>query len=134
MVNKKLFIWVFVLVLCSFGVFGYNNVTIQSNFTVEVVSNNFVRTDADETFRVGTNNFGTLTYRSAIFFADAEQQKEAEAFIALVNKSGRWNGPVVTALEHLTTFWPAEPDHQDYLQKTPGGYTCHFIRFGSYLT
>lgn len=74
------------------------------------------------------------SYRSAIFYADEAEKKEAEAFIELVNKSGRWNDPVVTTLEPLITFWPAEGYHQDYLQKNPGGYTCHYERDGgSYL-
>lgn len=78
------------------------------------------------------NDVGTA-YRSAIFYADEKQKKEAEAFIDLVNKSGRWDKPVVTSLEPLKTFYPAETYHQDYLQKNPNGYTCHFVRFGSYL-
>ncbi len=73
------------------------------------------------------------SYRSAIFYADEDEKKEAEKFIDIVNKSGRWENPVVTTLESLTEFYPAEDYHQDYLQKNPEGYTCHFIRFGSYL-
>jgi len=73
------------------------------------------------------------SYRSAIFYGDEKEKKEAENFIAIVNKSGRWKGPVVTTLEPLKQFYPAEDYHQDYLQKNPNGYTCHFIRFGSYL-
>lgn len=79
------------------------------------------------------NDVGT-SYRSAIFYADDEQKREAEAFIALVNASKRWPSPVVTSLEPLGAFYPAEEYHQDYLQKNPGGYTCHFPRFGSYLS
>lgn len=78
------------------------------------------------------NDRGT-SYRSAIFYETEKQKIEAEDFIALVNKSGRWNHPVVTTLEKLHKFYPAEDYHQDYLQKNPGGYTCHYIRFGSYL-
>ena len=78
------------------------------------------------------NDVGT-SYRSAIFYADDAEKKEAEDFIALVNSSGRWERPVVTTLEPFGTFTPAEPEHQDYLQKIPGGYTCHFVRFPSYL-
>jgi peptide-methionine (S)-S-oxide reductase len=73
------------------------------------------------------NDVGT-SYRSAIFFADDKQKKEAEEVIELVNKSHAWPDPVTTTLEPLTTFTPAEPEHQDYLQKNPGGYTCHFVR------
>lgn len=78
------------------------------------------------------NDFGT-SYRSAIFYANDEEKGEAEAFIDLVNRSGRWSGPVVTSLEPLTRFWPAEEYHQDYLQKHPHGYTCHAVWFDSYL-
>ncbi len=79
------------------------------------------------------NDVGT-SYRSAIFYADAEQKKEAEDFIELVNKSGKWSDPVVTTVEPLTAFTEAEPEHQDYLENNPGGYTCHFIRLESFLT
>lgn len=72
-------------------------------------------------------------YRSAIFYTNEEEKKEAENFIDIVNASGRWENPVVTTLEPLKKFYPAEDYHQDYLQKNPTGYTCHFIRFGSYL-
>lgn len=78
------------------------------------------------------NDRGT-SYRSAIFYQDEEEKKEAEDFIALVNKSGRWGDPVVTKLEPFTRFWKAEEYHQDYLLKNPGGYTCHAIYFDSYL-
>ncbi len=72
-------------------------------------------------------------YRSAIFFQNDEEQREAVAFIALVNESKRWDAPVVTTLEPLDVFYAGEDYHQDYLQKDPGGYTCHFIRGESYL-
>lgn len=73
------------------------------------------------------------SYRSAIFFADAAEKKIAEEMIAVVNESERWSDPVVTTLEPLTRFWVAEEPHQDYLQKNPGGYTCHAVYFDSYL-
>ncbi|OGC81245.1 MAG: hypothetical protein A2788_02335 [Candidatus Abawacabacteria bacterium RIFCSPHIGHO2_01_FULL_46_8] len=79
------------------------------------------------------NDVGS-SYRSAIFYQDETEKEQAEKFIKLVNKSGRWKTPVVTTLDPLTTFYKAEDYHQDYLRKNPGGYTCHFIRpFGSYL-
>ncbi len=78
------------------------------------------------------NDIGT-SYRSAIFYGNEHEKKEAEDFIDLVNASGRWPNPVVTTLEPLGTFYPAELEHQNYLQKNPDGYTCHRIRFGSYL-
>ena len=63
-----------------------------------------------------------------IFYAKEEEKQQAQEFIELVNKSKRWEKPVATTLEPLTRFTVAEPEHQDYLQKHPGGYTCHFIR------
>jgi peptide-methionine (S)-S-oxide reductase len=78
------------------------------------------------------NDRGT-SYRSAIFYTDEEEKQQAQEFIDLVNASGRWKDPVVTTLEPLTTFYPAEAYHQDYLQKNPGGYTCHAVYFDSYL-
>ena len=78
------------------------------------------------------NDKGT-SYRSAIFYQNDEELKQAQDFIKIVNDSKRWNSPVVTTLEEFTKFWPAEEYHQDYLQKNPGGYTCHAIYFESYL-
>jgi peptide-methionine (S)-S-oxide reductase len=78
------------------------------------------------------NDRGT-SYRSAIFFASEEEKKVAEEMIEIVNESGRWEDRVVTTLEPLDRFWPAEDYHQDYLEKNPGGYTCHSIYFDSYL-
>ena len=78
------------------------------------------------------NDRGT-SYRSAIFYKDDEEKKEAEDFIKIVNDSKRWGSPVVTTLEQFKKFWPAEDYHQDYLQKNPGGYTCHAIWFDSYI-
>ncbi len=78
------------------------------------------------------NDKGT-SYRSAIFYQNEEEKKQAEDFIKIVNDSKRWENPVVTTLEPFTKFWKAEEYHQDYLQKNPGGYTCHAIYFDSYL-
>jgi peptide-methionine (S)-S-oxide reductase len=78
------------------------------------------------------NDKGT-SYRSAIFYQNDEELKQAQDFIKIVNDSKRWNSPVVTTLEEFNKFWPAEEYHQDYLQKNPGGYTCHAIYFESYL-
>ncbi|MDQ7995061.1 MAG: peptide-methionine (S)-S-oxide reductase MsrA [Luteibacter sp.] len=69
-----------------------------------------------------------LSYRSAIFYLDDEQKAVAEDTIADVNASGLWPGKVVTELAPAGDFWEAEPEHQDYLEKYPSGYTCHFIR------
>ncbi len=73
------------------------------------------------------------SYRSAIFYTDDEEKRIGEEMISVVNESGRWEDPVVTTLEPLVRFWPAEDYHQDYLQKNPGGYTCHAVYFDSYL-
>ena len=78
------------------------------------------------------NDVGT-SYRSAIFYQNEEEKKIAKEMIDIVNRSGRWENPVVTTLEPLITFWSAEDYHQDYLKKNPGGYTCHAIYFDSYL-
>ena len=69
------------------------------------------------------------SYRSAIFFQNEEEKKNAEEVIEIVNKSGKWEAPVVTTLEPFAPFWAAEPEHQDYLVRIPNGYTCHFERF-----
>lgn len=74
-----------------------------------------------------------VSYRSTIFYGNEIEKKEGEDFIAIVNKSERWPGPVVTTLEPLGIFYKAEDYHQDYLEKNKGGYTCHAIRFDSYL-
>lgn len=74
------------------------------------------------------------SYRSAIFYSTDEEKKEAEAFIDIVNASKRWPKSVATSLEPLKEFYTAESYHQDYLEKNPAGYTCHFIRLGSYLS
>lgn len=78
------------------------------------------------------NDTGT-SYRSTIFYGNEEERKLAKDFIEIVNGSKRWEDPVVTTLEPLERFYPAEDYHQDYLQKNPGGYTCHAVYFDSYL-
>ncbi|WP_081241371.1 peptide-methionine (S)-S-oxide reductase MsrA [Streptomyces viridosporus] len=75
------------------------------------------------------NDIG-LSYRSAIFYLDDEQKRVAEETIADVDASGLWPGPVVTEVAPAGPFWEAEPEHQDYLQRYPDGYTCHFVRPG----
>jgi len=67
-------------------------------------------------------------YRSAIFYTSEDQRVMAEKVKAEVNKSGKWSDPVVTEITKATTFYPAEEYHQDYLQKNPGGYMCHYLR------
>ena len=73
------------------------------------------------------NDRGTQ-YRSAIFWHDEAQRKTAEDTIADVEASGLWPGKVVTEIAPAGAFWEAEPEHQDYLQRIPHGYTCHFVR------
>ena len=68
------------------------------------------------------------SYRSAIFYTSDEQKRIAEDTIADVDASGLWPGLVVTELAPAGPFWEAEPEHQDYLERIPNGYTCHFIR------
>jgi peptide-methionine (S)-S-oxide reductase len=72
-------------------------------------------------------DFGA-SYRSAIFYLDEEQRRVAEATIADVEASGRWPGKVATEVTPAGPFWEAEPEHQDYLERYPSGYTCHFPR------
>jgi peptide-methionine (S)-S-oxide reductase len=70
------------------------------------------------------------SYRSAIFYVNDEQKRVAEDTIADVDASGLWPGKVVTELAAVSDFWEAEPEHQDYLERIPNGYTCHFVRPG----
>ncbi|WP_413712217.1 peptide-methionine (S)-S-oxide reductase MsrA [Rhizobium sp. Rhizsp82] len=70
------------------------------------------------------------SYRSAIFYTSDEQKRVAEDTIADVDASGLWPGKVVTEVTAVSDFWEAEPEHQDYLERIPNGYTCHFIRPG----
>jgi len=69
-----------------------------------------------------------MSYRSAIYPVDVQQEEIARDTIADVDASGLWPGKVVTEVEPVGDFWEAEPEHQDYLERIPNGYTCHFIR------
>ncbi|EAR20278.1 peptide-methionine (S)-S-oxide reductase MsrA [Nitrococcus mobilis] len=69
-----------------------------------------------------------MSYRSAIFYLDDAQRRIAEETIAAVGASGLWPGKVVTEVAPAGPFWEAEPEHQDYLQRHPYGYTCHYVR------
>jgi methionine-S-sulfoxide reductase len=71
-------------------------------------------------------------YRSAIFFTSDEQKKVALAVIRRVDQSGQWKSPIVTEVKAAGEFTPAEDYHQDYLEKNPGGYTCHYMRDSVY--
>jgi peptide-methionine (S)-S-oxide reductase len=73
------------------------------------------------------NDLGA-SYRSAIFYTSSEQRQIAEDTIGDVEASGLWPGKVVTEVKPAGDFWEAEPEHQDYLERFPNGYTCHFVR------
>ena len=82
----------------------------------------------DPTTRDRQGNDAGLSYRSAIFYTNDAQKLVAQDTIADVNASGLWPGKVVTELTAAGPFWEAETEHQDYLERIPNGYTCHFIR------
>jgi len=84
----------------------------------------------DPTTRNRQGNDVGASYRSAIFYTSDEQKRIAEDTIADVNASGLWPGKVVTEVAPAGDFWEAEPEHQDYLERLPNGYTCHFVRPG----
>jgi peptide-methionine (S)-S-oxide reductase len=84
----------------------------------------------DPTTRNRQGNDTGLSYRSAIFFIGDEQKRVADDTIADIEASGLWPGRVVTEVSPAGPFWEAEPEHQDYLERIPNGYTCHFVRPG----
>ena len=84
----------------------------------------------DPTTKNRQGNDVGASYRSAIFYATPEQKAVAEDTIADVDASGLWPGTVKTEVSPLGDFWEAEPEHQDYLERLPNGYTCHFVRPG----
>ncbi len=82
----------------------------------------------DPTTRNRQGNDAGTSYRSAIFYLNEKQKKTAENLIAEIEASKKWPGPIVTEIILASDFWSAEKEHQDYLLKNPGGYTCHWIR------
>ncbi|EJZ20220.1 peptide-methionine (S)-S-oxide reductase MsrA (plasmid) [Rhizobium sp. Pop5] len=82
----------------------------------------------DPTTRNRQGNDVGMSYRSAIFYVSPEQERVARDTIADVDASGLWPGKVVTEVVPASDFWEAEPEHQDYLERIPNGYTCHFVR------
>jgi peptide-methionine (S)-S-oxide reductase len=84
----------------------------------------------DPTTKNRQGNDRGLSYRSAIYYTSEAQKQVAEDTIADVDASGLWPGAVVTELAPAGPFWQAEPEHQDYLERIPNGYTCHFVRPG----
>jgi len=111
---------------------GYHAEGIEIMFDAQVTSFRtllelfFQIHDPTTAMRQG-NDMGP-SYRSAIYFVSPEQEQEALRTISDVNASGLWPGKVVTEVEPVSDFWEAEPHHQDYLEKIPNGYTCHFLR------
>jgi len=82
----------------------------------------------DPTTRNRQGNDRGASYRSAIFYFSDEQKNTAQTLIKEMEATGKWPGSIVTEVVPATTFWDAEEEHQDYLRKHPGGYTCHYIR------
>lgn len=82
----------------------------------------------DPTTPMRQGNDRGASYRSAIYYTSEAQRLEAINTIADVEASGLWPGKVVTEIGPLGEFWEAEPEHQDYLERQPNGYTCHFVR------
>jgi peptide-methionine (S)-S-oxide reductase len=82
----------------------------------------------DPTTRNRQGNDVGMSYRSAIFYLDEAQKETAKALIAEMTASKKWPGPIVTEVVPAGDFWVAEEEHQDYLQKYPNGYTCHWVR------
>jgi peptide-methionine (S)-S-oxide reductase len=93
----------------------------------EEILDHFFRLHDPTTANRQGNDAGTQ-YRSAIFYHDEGQREIAERVKKRVSESGKWPGPIVTEIVPATTFWPAEALHQDYLQRIPWGYTCHWVR------
>ncbi|MBI2386110.1 MAG: bifunctional methionine sulfoxide reductase B/A protein [Elusimicrobia bacterium] len=87
----------------------------------------------DPTTKDRQGNDRGSSYRSAIFYHTDAQRKTAEVFIDRLNKKGKWGASIVTEVTKADQYWKAEEDHQDYLQKRPDGYTCHFLRPESVL-
>jgi len=87
----------------------------------------FFRLHDPTTINQQGNDKGTQ-YRSAIFYHTTEQRAAAEKVKAALQASGKWKRPITTAVVPYEKFWEAEGYHQDYLQKNPGGYTCHWLR------
>jgi len=98
-----------------------------SRLTYEELLGYFFRMHDPTTLDRQGHDIGTQ-YRSAIFYHDEEQRKTAERVKQQVERSGKWKGKIVTEIVPAGTFWLAEDYHQKYLQKHPGGYTCHYLR------
>lgn len=99
----------------------------SSKVSFQQILEYFFRLHDPTTLNRQGNDIGTQ-YRSAIFYHSEAQKKNAEAVKYKVDKSGKWKRPLTTEIIAASEFWPAEDYHQKYLQKNPGGYTCHFLR------
>jgi methionine-S-sulfoxide reductase len=95
--------------------------------TYEEILGHFFRLHDPTTLNRQGNDIGTQ-YRSAIFYSDEEQHQAALRVKEKIQKSGKWKKDIVTEIVKASDFYPAEEYHQDYLQKNPGGYTCHYLR------
>jgi len=98
-----------------------------AGITFEEILNHFFRLHDPTTANRQGNDLGTQ-YRSAIFYGNESQKAIAEKVKERVEESGKWKSKVVTEIVPATTFYAAEDYHQDYLKKTPNGYTCHYLR------
>jgi peptide methionine sulfoxide reductase msrA/msrB len=98
-----------------------------TRISYEEILGYFFRMHDPTTLNRQGNDVG-VSYRSAIFYHSDAQRQTAEAVKARVDKSGKWRNPVVTEIVAAEEFWPAEAYHQKYLEKNPGGYTCHYLR------
>lgn len=98
-----------------------------ARITFEEILNHFFRLHDPTTANRQGNDVGTQ-YRSAIFYQGENQKEIAEKVKERVDRSGKWKSKIVTEVVPATAFYPAEDYHQDYLQKSPHGYTCHFLR------
>jgi peptide-methionine (S)-S-oxide reductase len=111
---------------------GNHAEAIEINFDPEVTSFRalleFFFQIHDPTTKNRQGNDRGASYRSAIYYTSDAQKAVAEDTIADVDASGLWPGKVVTEVEPVGDFWEAEPEHQDYLERIPNGYTCHFVR------
>lgn len=108
-------------------------ITYDPNITnFKKILDYFFRIHNPTTINQQGNDRGS-SYRSTIFYQNEEERSSAQELIKIVDDSNRWQAKAVTTLEPFTKFWPAEQEHQDYLQHQPNGYTCHFERFGTFL-
>jgi peptide-methionine (S)-S-oxide reductase len=100
--------------------------------TFEEILDYFYRIHNPTTIDRQGNDRGS-SYRSTIFIQNEIEKEVSLEIIKTVDATNKWEGKIATTLEPFTKFWPAEPEHQDYLVRIPNGYTCHFERFGTFL-